>query len=294
MEIKSIVFILLLTCITGTVTYAYTDDALHYEDLLVKLGKKEKLEPSKMYTVVEGDNLYRIALKNDITLDELMSWNALANVTIYPGDQLVVSGDEKPVKPVEDVAVKVVKTVDVTKNIEPTKETEPVAVAKNTEATKEVKTINVTKNIESTKETEPVAVAKNTEATKEVKAVNVTKNIEPTKVNEPVAVANPSPVPSEAMRELTVSATAYTAYCEGCSGTTAYGIDLRSNPDRKVIAVDPTVIPLGTKVWVEGYGEAIAGDIGSAIKGHKIDLFMPSYDNAIAWGRQTVKLKILN
>ena len=108
-------------------------------------------------------------------------------------------------------------------------------------------------------------------------------------------MANPSPAPSEAVRELTVSATAYTAYCEGCSGTTAYGIDLRSNPDRKVIAVDPTVIPLGTKVWVEGYGEAIAGDIGSAIKGHKIDLFMPSYDsNAIAWGRQTVKLKILN
>ena len=249
MKIKSIVFILLLTCITGTMTYAYTDDALHYEDLLVKLGKKEKLEPSKMYTVAEGDNLYRIALKNDITLDELMSWNDLANVTIHPGDQLVVSGDEKLVKPVEDVAVKVVKTVDVTKNIE---------------------------------------------TTKEVKTVDVTKNIEPTKVTEPVAKENPSPAPSEATRELTVSATAYTAYCEGCSGTTAYGIDLRSNPDRKVIAVDPSVIPLGTKVWVEGYGEAIAGDIGSAIKGHKIDLFMPSYDNAIAWGRQTVKLKILN
>ena len=94
MKIKSIVFILLLTCITGTMTYAYTDDALHYEDLLVKLAKKEKLEPPKMYTVAEGDNLYRIALKNDITLDELMSWNELANVTIHPGDQLVVSGDE--------------------------------------------------------------------------------------------------------------------------------------------------------------------------------------------------------
>ena len=39
---------------------------------------------------------------------------------------------------------------------------------------------------------------------------------------------------------MTVTATAYTAYCAGCSGTTATGIDLRSNPNQKVIAVDPS------------------------------------------------------
>ena len=91
-----------------------------------------------------------------------------------------------------------------------------------------------------------------------------------------------------------VTATAYTAYCTGCSGTTAYGIDLRANPNQKVIAVDPKIIPLGTKVWVEGYGEAIAGDIGGAIKGNKIDVFIPSYDNAMEWGVKKVKLKVLN
>lgn len=91
-----------------------------------------------------------------------------------------------------------------------------------------------------------------------------------------------------------VTATAYTAYCEGCSGTTAYGIDLRANPNRKVIAVDPRVIPLGTKVWVEGYGEAIAGDTGGAIKGHKIDVFIPSYDRAMQWGVKKVKMRVLN
>ncbi|WP_249671310.1 3D domain-containing protein, partial [Bacillus thuringiensis] len=58
-------------------------------------------------------------------------------------------------------------------------------------------------------------------------------------------------------KTLTMRETAYTAYCEGCSGITAYGTDIRSNPNLKVIAVDPRVIPLGTKVWVEGYGEAI-------------------------------------
>ena len=88
-------------------------------------------------------------------------------------------------------------------------------------------------------------------------------------------------------------ATAYTAFCEGCSGITANGTDLRANPSLKVIAVDPHVIKLGTKVWVEGYGVAVAGDTGGAIKGNKIDLFMKSRDVAYEWGRKKVTIKIL-
>ena len=95
-------------------------------------------------------------------------------------------------------------------------------------------------------------------------------------------------------KTITVSATAYTAYCTGCSGITANGTDLRSNPDLKVIAVDPTVIPLGTRVFVEGYGEAIAADTGGAIKGNKIDVFIPTQEAALNWGRQTVQVTILN
>lgn len=91
-----------------------------------------------------------------------------------------------------------------------------------------------------------------------------------------------------------VTATAYTAYCSGCSGTTATGIDLRANPGLKVIAVDPKVIPLGSKVHVEGYGYAIAGDTGGAIKGNKIDLFIPSKSKALEYGKQKgVEVKIL-
>src|SRR5699024_161275 len=59
---------------------------------------------------------------------------------------------------------------------------------------------------------------------------------------------------------VSAEATAYTASCEGCSGTTATGVDLDANPDEKVIAVDPDVIPLGSKVHVEGYGTATAAD----------------------------------
>lgn len=94
--------------------------------------------------------------------------------------------------------------------------------------------------------------------------------------------------------ELTVQSTAYTAYCNGCSGKTATGFDLRSNPNAKVIAVDPRVIPLGTKVWVEGYGYAVAADTGGAIKGNKIDVFFPDKSQAYKWGRKKVKIRILN
>ena len=90
-----------------------------------------------------------------------------------------------------------------------------------------------------------------------------------------------------------VTATAYTANCRGCSGVTSTGVNLKKNPDAKVIAVDPDVIPLGTKVWVEGYGEAVAADTGGSIKGNKIDVFIPSKSEAYSWGRRTVTVKIL-
>ncbi|WIG25332.1 cell wall-binding protein EntB [Bacillus toyonensis] len=101
-----------------------------------------------------------------------------------------------------------------------------------------------------------------------------------------------------AKRELTVVATAYTADPSengtyGGRVLTAMGHDLTANPNMRIIAVDPKVIPLGSKVWVEGYGEAIAGDTGSAIKGNRIDVLMGLKSKAMNWGRQTVKVKIL-
>lgn len=90
-----------------------------------------------------------------------------------------------------------------------------------------------------------------------------------------------------------VSATAY-SHEDTKSDFTALGYNIKENNTMKLIAVDPRVIPLGSKVWVEGYGEAIAGDTGGAIKGHKIDVLMPSSSHALAWGRKTVRVKVLN
>lgn len=97
----------------------------------------------------------------------------------------------------------------------------------------------------------------------------------------------------EVVKTLTVEASAFTANCSGCGGKTAYGINLKENPDIKLIAVDPKVIPLGTKVWVEGYGIAIAGDTGGSIKGNKIDVFVKTKTIAYNWGRKKVEIKIL-
>ncbi|GKU83254.1 3D domain-containing protein [Niallia sp. NCCP-28] len=89
-----------------------------------------------------------------------------------------------------------------------------------------------------------------------------------------------------------VTATAY-SHESTKSDFTALGYNIKKNNNMKLIAVDPSVIPLGTRVWVEGYGQAIAGDTGGAIKGHKIDVLMPNNSKSIAWGRKTVKVIIL-
>ena len=88
---------------------------------------------------------------------------------------------------------------------------------------------------------------------------------------------------------LVVEATAYTPFDDGQSGITASGIPARKG----IIAVDPRVIPLGTRVFIPGYGLALAADTGGAIKGHKIDLCIEEYNEAIRFGRRKVEVYIL-
>lgn len=113
------------------------------------------------------------------------------------------------------------------------------------------------------------------------------------KAGEKVAATPSRDSSTKGQKEMMMTATAYTAYCNGCSGITKTGINLKKNPKLKVIAVDPSVIPLGSKVHVEGYGYAVAGDIGGAIKGNKIDVFVPTKHAAFQFGRKQVKVTIL-
>jgi 3D (Asp-Asp-Asp) domain-containing protein len=61
-----------------------------------------------------------------------------------------------------------------------------------------------------------------------------------------------------------------------------------------IIAVDPRVIPLGTRLYVPGYGEGIAADTGGAVKGNRIDVWLPSQARAEEWGAKTITITILD
>jgi 3D (Asp-Asp-Asp) domain-containing protein len=89
---------------------------------------------------------------------------------------------------------------------------------------------------------------------------------------------------------LRMVATAYTASCYGCSGITALGY----HAGHGIVAVDPRVIPLGTHLFIPGYGPAIAGDTGGAIKGSRIDLGFNSFSDALQFGRREITVYVLN
>jgi peptidoglycan DL-endopeptidase CwlO len=95
--------------------------------------------------------------------------------------------------------------------------------------------------------------------------------------------APPPGPPPQSGSKVTVSST---GYC--LRGTTATGIPVGWG----VIAVDPSFIPLGTRMFVPGYGEGVAADTGSAVKGAVIDLWFPTCAQALQWGWRTVTITL--
>ncbi|MRR94780.1 3D domain-containing protein, partial [Bacillus anthracis] len=209
-------------------------------------------------------------------------------------------------KPKEEVKVQeVAKPKEEVKGQEVGKPKEEGKVQEVAKAKEEAKAQEIAKAKEEAKAQE-IAKAKEeakaqeiAKAKEEAKAQEIAKAKEEAKAREALKAKEESKNNAQsAKRELTVVATAYTADPSengtyGGRVLTAMGHDLTANPNMRIIAVDPKVIPLGSKVWVEGYGEAIAGDTGSAIKGNRIDVLMGSKSKAMNWGRQTVKVKIL-
>jgi 3D (Asp-Asp-Asp) domain-containing protein len=88
---------------------------------------------------------------------------------------------------------------------------------------------------------------------------------------------------------LQMMATAYTASCYGCTGYAANGM----RAGHGIVAVDPRVIPLGTRLYIPGYGSAIAGDTGGAIVGRRIDLGFNSLGDALQFGRRAITVYVL-
>lgn len=253
----------------------------------------------KITDVVEDSVKYAVEMKKD-------------NSLLKGSEKLVQKGAngvvEKTYEVVKENGKEVKRDLKNEKIVkEPTKQVTAVGtktVVASVSRGMQTKTAAPAPKTESVKQETPVQEKKQAvpqQAKAAVKTASVEKTPEPKPEPKPEPAAKPAPVkaaPAEAEpaggKEFYVSATAYTASCTGCSGITATGINLHNNPGLKVIAVDPSVIPLGSKVWVEGYGNAIAGDTGGAIKGNKIDLFMANKSDALSFGRKQVKVRILN
>ncbi len=107
----------------------------------------------------------------------------------------------------------------------------------------------------------------------------------PTPAPKPAVPLEPAPIqaPPSGAHTLTVTATAYSG-----GGTTATGIPVGYG----VVAVDPTVIPLGTRMTIPGYGEGVAADTGSAVKGAWVDVWVPTAAQAEAWGTKTLTITL--
>ncbi|MFC2949861.1 3D domain-containing protein [Virgibacillus sediminis] len=246
------------------------------------------------HTVQPGDSLWGIANNNNTTVEALIDINNLNSTTIYPNQVIKVEGNEQTnyyivqqgdtLTSISGAHGVTVADLKVWNNLSSDLIYTGEQLAVNGKAaTTEPQPVEHSEapapKAESTEKSEPKV---------EKTEVNTQKTVE----TEPVEEASQSNQAEG--RTLTVESTAYTAGCAGCSGVTATGVDLNANPNAKVIAVDPSVIPLGTEVYVEGYGYAVAADTGGAINGNKIDVHVPSKDQAYSWGRRTVEVTIVD
>ncbi|MBB6455233.1 uncharacterized protein YabE (DUF348 family) [Salirhabdus euzebyi] len=234
-------------------------------------------EEQKVWTT--ADTIDEFLSSQNIELNELDKLEPSLDEVIAQGTSVTITRIEK----VEDVIKESVDYATVTKNDSSLPSGQKKVVQAGKEGT-------VVKRYEVTLENG-----------KEVDRKLIEEKVEQESQNQIVALgtkpAQPAPTVSrsgdgEVVKELYMSATAYTAYCTGCSGITSTGINLKANPNAKVIAVDPSVIPLGSKVWVEGYGYAIAGDTGGKIVGNRIDVFYPTKAQAYSFGRKQVRVKV--
>lgn len=230
---------------------------------VLSVGAAGQASASSIHTVEKGDSLWSISNEMNVSVQDLQEWNGLNSTIIYPNQQLKI-------EEINDTYI--VVSGDTLFDIAKKNNLSIDELMKNNQLTSDL-------------------IIPGDELSLEGKKIVQAKVSSASQPNTTIADSGPT---ASAVKEMTVSSTAYTASCAGCSGVTSTGIDLKANPNQKVISVDPSIIPLGKHVWVEGYGEAIAGDTGGSIKGNKIDIYMPSKEDAINWGKKTVKIKILD
>ncbi|ALV22336.1 3D domain-containing protein [Carnobacterium antarcticum] len=245
---------------------ATTWEARSVDDIKQDIQNNE--DGSTEYTIQWGDTLSSVAAATDNSLNALVDINDINNAnTIYSGNTIHLSADHSTVTiENEDEVV----SYDVS---QPEEAVEVEAPQEETQAPVE----------EAQAPAEETTLAPVEEKTEEPAAAPVEEQPAETQTAEPAAQSG---------QTVSVEATAYSTNQPELSDTTATGINLNENPN--VIAVDPSVIPLGSTITVPGYGTFIAGDTGSAIQGNRIDIHMTDLNQAMNFGRQTLNVQVSN
>ena len=253
------------------------------------------------YTVQKGDTLSKIAKAYGMSVQTLKSINQLNSDLIFPGDRIVLNGSKAVQQTVENKSVQQPVQSQAAQQPVQNQQANQTGQTETKATTAAVQQQNTTAQpSRSVQQSEQPAQNAQQPVQKSQQPVQksqqpVQKSQQPAQQvqSQPAQQSNTQPDNAAQGETFTMTATAYTANCGGCSGVTATGMNLKANPNAKVIAVDPSVIPLGTKVYVEGYGEAIAGDTGGSINGNRIDVFVPNDQQARNWGVRTVTVKVL-
>lgn len=250
----------------------------------IKLSEYDRVSPSKDAQLKDGLEVSIVR----VTASDITDVSPVAFETVTNADSTLNKGVTKVVQE----GVQGEKTT-VTR----------VFYENGTEVSRTVVTEAVTKEPVKKVVASGTAVASSTTASAAAAPAAATVSA-PAAAPAPVTVASAASTVSDSRggsisysKVFTMKATAYSE--EESSNTwglqTASGIDAVRDPNGwSTIAVDPSVIPLGTKVYVEGYGYAIANDTGSAIKGNIIDCFFYKDVDMNAWGVRTVNVYILN
>ena len=321
------VFVVVLILLSATVaiyslknTIQVVIDGQKVEITTLSKNLKNILEDNGI-TVADKDNI-SVALDSKINDGDIIYIDKAIDVeVVIDGDVLPITSAEETVKdmlaaenitlgaddliePSVDEALKSGMTIEITRvNKELVTETQSIAFETETRNNSELKQ-GIEQVVQEGSEgerkiTTEVVYENGKEVSRRVVEETVSKN----PINKVVeigtmAVVRPSRGDSNVeyaySSVLTCESTAYTAD-RGDSGTiTATGATVNRDPNGySTVAVDPRVIPLGTKLYIEGYGLAIAADTGGAIKGNIVDVYFNTYEECVNWGRRNVNVYIL-
>lgn len=265
----------------------------------ITVGQKDKIAPglSTELSRTGKVNIHR-AVSVSVSVDGqtthlISAENTVADMLKAEG---VVLGDKDKIEPATDTAISKDTSVKITrvdsKVVKEESKLDFEIVIKTDDALDKSVSKTVTEGEYGSKETTYMLTL---EDGKEVKRTVVAQKVTKKPVNKVVKKGTAETVALSRggntiyKKKMNMVATAYSIH-----GGTASGAQTVRNPNGlSTIAVDPNVIPLGTKVYIPGYGLAVAQDTGSAIKNNKIDLFMNTYNEACNWGVRGVEVYII-